>query len=80
MIVVISGGGPVGLLAHSSWASRGRKVAVIERNETPPKIPKGAKTLTQRTMEHMAAWGVEDAIPRRPRTIPKCVGLGGADA
>jgi len=76
--VVISGGGPVGLGLAIELGQRGRKVAVIERNETPPKIPKG-QNLTQRTMEHMAAWGVEDAI-RDAKTIPKGVGLGGLTA
>ncbi|MFT5061635.1 MAG: 2-polyprenyl-6-methoxyphenol hydroxylase-like FAD-dependent oxidoreductase [Sulfitobacter sp.] len=76
--VVISGGGPVGLGLAIELGQRGRSVAVIERNETPPHIPKG-QNLTQRTMEHMAAWGVEDAI-RDAKTIPKGVGLGGLTA
>ncbi len=76
--VVISGGGPVGLGLAIELGQRGRKVAVIERNETPPLIPKG-QNLTQRTMEHMAAWGVEEDI-RDAKTIPKGVGLGGLTA
>lgn len=76
--VVISGGGPVGLGLAIELGQRGRKVAVIERNETPPRIPKG-QNLTQRTMEHMAAWGVEDRV-RDAKTIPKGVGLGGLTA
>lgn len=76
--VVISGGGPVGLALAIELGQRGHSVAVIERNETPPRIPKG-QNLTQRTMEHMAAWGVEDAI-RGAKTIPKGVGLGGLTA
>lgn len=76
--VVISGGGPVGLGLAIELGQRGCSVAVIERNETPPHIPKG-QNLTQRTMEHMSAWGVEDAI-RDAKTIPKGVGLGGLTA
>ena len=76
--VVISGGGPVGLGLAIEVGQRGQSVAVVERNETPPRIPKG-QNLTQRTMEHMASWGVEDAI-RAAKTIPKGVGLGGLTA
>ncbi len=76
--VIISGGGPVGLGLAIELGQRGARVAVIERNETPPRIPKG-QNLTQRTMEHMAAWGVEDDI-RAAKTIPKGVGLGGLTA
>lgn len=76
--VLISGGGPVGLGLAIELGQRGRRVAVIERNETPPRIPKG-QNLTQRTMEHMASWDVEDAI-RAAKTIPKGVGLGGLTA
>ncbi len=76
--VLISGGGPVGLGLAIELGQRGRRVALIERNETPPRIPKG-QNLTQRSMEHMAAWGVEAAI-RAAKTIPKGVGLGGLTA
>ena len=76
--VLISGGGPVGLGLAIELGRRGRSVAVVERHDTPPRIPKG-QNLTQRTMEHMRAWGVEDAI-RAAKTIPKGVGLGGLTA
>jgi 2-polyprenyl-6-methoxyphenol hydroxylase-like FAD-dependent oxidoreductase len=76
--VVISGGGPVGLGLAIDLGQRGIRTAVIERNETPARIPKG-QNLTQRTMEHMRAWGVEDDI-RAAKTIPRGVGLGGLTA
>ncbi len=76
--VVISGGGPVGLGLAIDLGQRGIRTALIERNETPPRIPKG-QNLTQRTMEHMRAWNVEDDI-RAAKTIPRGVGLGGITA
>lgn len=76
--VVISGGGPVGLALAIELGQRGHHVAVVERHKTPPRIPKG-QNLTQRTMEHMQAWGVEDQI-RAAKTIPRGVGLGGLTA
>lgn len=76
--VIISGGGPVGLGLAIELGQRGLRVALIERNLEPPHIPKG-QNLTQRTMEHMQVWGVEDAI-RAAKTIPKGYGLGGLTA
>jgi len=76
--VIISGGGPVGLGLAIELGQRGHGVTVVERNDTPPRIPKG-QNLTQRTMEHMRAWGVENAI-RAAKTIPHGVGLGGLTA
>ena len=69
--VLISGGGPVGLGLAIELGQCGVKTA-------PPRIPKG-QNLTQRTMEHMRAWGVEDQI-RAAKTIPAGVGLGGLTA
>ncbi len=76
--VVISGGGPVGLGLAIELGQRGVQVSVVERSETLHRIPKG-QNLTQRTMEHMQAWGVEDRI-RAAKTIPKGYGLGGLTA
>lgn len=76
--VLISGGGPVGLGLAIELGQRGVSVGVIERNLSPPPIPKG-QNLTQRTMEHMQAWGVEDAI-RAAKTIPEGYGIGGLTA
>ncbi len=76
--VLISGGGPVGLGLAIELGQRGQSVALVERHLTPPRIPKG-QNLTQRTMEHMRAWGVEDEI-RAAKTIPRGVGLGGLTA
>lgn len=56
-------------------AQRGLDVAVIERHARPQPVPKG-QNLTQRTMEHMQAWGCEDEI-RAARTVPKGYGIGG---
>ncbi len=76
--VVIIGGGPVGLGLAIELGQRGISVAVIEKHHTPPRIPKG-QNLTQRTMEHMQAWGVEQAI-REAKRIPKDRGTGGLTA
>ena len=59
--VLIVGGGPVGLGLAIELGRRGRTVTVVERHETIQPIPKG-QNLTQRTMEHMRAWGCEDAL------------------
>ncbi len=76
--VLISGGGPVGLGLAIELADRGVDVAVVERSEEPSPIPKG-QNLTQRTMEHMQVWGVEEEL-RAAKTIPKGFGLGGLTA
>lgn len=59
--VIIAGGGPVGMGLAIELARRGVASTVIERHLEPQPIPKG-QNLTQRTMEHFRAWGVEDAI------------------
>ena len=76
--VLIVGGGPVGMGLAIELGQRGIDTCVIERHETLQRVPKG-QNLTQRTMEHMQVWGVEDAI-RAAKTIPKGVGLGGLTA
>jgi 4-hydroxyisophthalate hydroxylase len=76
--VLIIGGGPVGLGAAIALGQRGKRCIVVERHETPQPIPRG-QNLTQRTMEHMRSWGVEDEL-RAARTIPPEYGIGGMTA
>jgi 2-polyprenyl-6-methoxyphenol hydroxylase-like FAD-dependent oxidoreductase len=76
--VVISGGGPVGLGLAIELGQRGIRCIVVERYPEPQPVPRG-QNLTQRTMEHMHVWGVEDAL-RAARTIPKEYGIGGLTA
>ncbi len=73
--VIINGGGPVGMGLAIELGQRGVRVAVVERYPTPQPVPKG-QNLTQRTMEHMQAWGSEEAL-RAARTVPKGYGIGG---
>lgn len=73
--VIIVGGGPVGMGLAIDLAQRGHSVAVVERHARPQPVPKG-QNLTQRTMEHMQAWGCEDEI-RAARSVPKGYGIGG---
>lgn len=73
--VVINGGGPVGMALAIDLGQRGHRVAVIERYPSPQPVPKG-QNLTQRTMEHFAAWGCEDEL-RAARIVPKGYGIGG---
>ena len=73
--VAVIGGGPVGMGLAIDLAQRGHAVTVIEKHRTPQPVPKG-QNLTQRTMEHFAAWGVEDAV-RALRPVEKGKGTGG---
>lgn len=59
--VAIVGAGPVGLGLAVELGQRGRSVVLLERREAIAPIPKG-QNLTQRTMEHMRAWGCEEAM------------------
>lgn len=76
--VVIVGGGPVGLGLAIELGQRGIECVVIERYVEPQPIPRG-QNLTQRTMEHMHFWGVEQRL-RAARTIPPEYGMGGMTA
>ncbi len=76
--VIVVGGGPTGLGLALELGQRGVRVVVIERHLKPQQVPKG-QNLTQRTMEHMRAWGAADAV-RASRTIPSSFGIGGLTA
>jgi len=76
--VIIAGGGPVGIGLAIELARRGIRSVVVERHAQIPPIPKG-QNLTQRTMEHFRAWGVEQAI-REASPIPVSFGIGGLTA
>lgn len=66
--VAVVGGGPVGLGLAIELGQRGIAVALIEQSTILHQVPKG-QNLTQRTMEHLRAWGVEDEV-RRARLMP----------
>ena len=76
--VVIVGGGPVGLGLAIDLGLRGVSVAVLEKEAALHRIPKG-QNLTQRTMEHFLAWGVEPAI-RAARVMPQGYPAAGVNA
>ncbi len=73
--VAIVGGGPVGMGLAIDLAQRGLSVAVIERYPEPQKVPKG-QNMTQRTLEHIDAWGCEPEM-RAARVTPRGVANGG---
>src|SRR5579859_2145815 len=66
--VVIVGGGPVGVALAVELGLRGVACALVERRKEPQLIPKG-QNLTQRSMEHLHAWGVADEV-RAIRMLP----------
>lgn len=76
--VVIVGGGPVGCGLAIELGQRGVSCALIERHKSPQLIPKG-QNLTQRTMEHLHAWGVEEGV-RAARSAPLDLPIGGVVA
>jgi 2-polyprenyl-6-methoxyphenol hydroxylase-like FAD-dependent oxidoreductase len=67
--VVVVGGGPVGCGLAIELGGRGVSCLLVERHRSPQRIPKG-QNLTQRTMEHLSSWGVEDEI-RAARMAPR---------
>ncbi len=73
--VVINGGGPVGMGLAIELGQRGIRTCVIERHIAPQKIPKG-QNLTQRSGEHMQAWGCDVEIARA-HPLPTDAGIGG---
>ena len=76
--VLIVGGGPVGLGLAIELGQRGVATLVLEAHHRPQNIPKG-QNLTQRTMEHFQAWGVEKEL-RRAQPIPAEADSGGITA
>jgi 4-hydroxyisophthalate hydroxylase len=66
--VVIVGGGPVGVALAVDLGLRGISCVLVERRRAPPRIPKG-QNLTQRSMEHLYAWGIADKV-RAVRVLP----------
>jgi 2-polyprenyl-6-methoxyphenol hydroxylase-like FAD-dependent oxidoreductase len=57
---------------------RGVSCAVIERRESPQRIPKG-QSLTQRTLEHFYFWGIVDEL-RAARLLPAGYPIGSITA
>ncbi len=73
--VVVVGGGPVGHALAIELARRGVTCALVERRTSPQRIPKG-QNLTQRSLEHFAAWGCADDLRAR-RVLPRGYPTGG---
>jgi 2-polyprenyl-6-methoxyphenol hydroxylase-like FAD-dependent oxidoreductase len=73
--VVIVGGGPVGVALAVELGLRGVSCALVERRTEPQKIPKG-QNLTQRSMEHLHAWGIADEV-RAARLLPSDYPMSG---
>ncbi|MEZ5657140.1 MAG: FAD-dependent monooxygenase [Burkholderiaceae bacterium] len=73
--VAIIGAGPVGLGLAIELGQRGVRCLVADPNPRPLPIPRG-QNLTQRTVEHFRAWGVEQAI-HDACVIPASYGIVG---
>ncbi|MCB1462249.1 MAG: FAD-dependent monooxygenase [Nitratireductor sp.] len=73
--VIINGGGPVGMGLAIELGQRGIRTCVVERHGVPQKIPKG-QNLTQRTGEHMRAWGCAEGMAAA-HPLPPDAGIGG---
>ena len=76
--VIVVGGGPVGMGLAIDLGLRGISTALVEREETLHRIPKG-QNLTQRTMEHFKSWGIEEEV-RAARVMPADYPTGGVTA
>jgi len=76
--VIIVGGGPVGTALAVDLGLRGVSCALVERHQTPQRIPKG-QNLTARTLEHFHFWGIEDEL-RNARLLPPGYPIGNVTA
>ncbi len=76
--VIIVGGGPVGVGLAVELGQRGISCALVERHQTPQRIPKG-QNLTQRTLEHFYFWGCVEEL-RAARLLPAGYPIGGITA
>jgi 2-polyprenyl-6-methoxyphenol hydroxylase-like FAD-dependent oxidoreductase len=76
--VIIVGGGPVGAALAVDLGLRGVACALVERYQTPQRIPKG-QNLTARTLEHFYFWGIEDEL-RNARLMPPGYPIGNITA
>jgi 2-polyprenyl-6-methoxyphenol hydroxylase-like FAD-dependent oxidoreductase len=76
--VVIVGGGPVGVALALDLGRRGVRCALVERHTSPQRIPKG-QNLTNRSMELMYFWGVDEEV-RAARLLPEGYPIGGVTA
>jgi 2-polyprenyl-6-methoxyphenol hydroxylase-like FAD-dependent oxidoreductase len=76
--VIIAGGGPVGVALAVDLGRRGIRCALIERHETPQRIPKG-QNLTNRSMELLYFWGVDEEVSAA-RLLPPGYPIGGVTA
>jgi len=76
--VIVVGGGPVGVALALELGRRGVRCALIERHQTPQRIPKG-QNLTNRSMELMYFWGIDEEV-RAARLLPDGYPIGGVTA
>jgi len=76
--VIIVGGGPVGVALAVDLGQRGISCAVVERQVTPQRIPKG-QNLTNRTLEHFYFWNCVEEL-RAARVMPPGYPIGGITA
>src|SRR3954470_8854812 len=76
--VIIVGGGPVGVALAVDLGLRGVSCALVERHQTPQRIPKG-QNLSARTLEHFYFLGVEKEL-RAARVLPPGFPIGNVTA
>jgi 2-polyprenyl-6-methoxyphenol hydroxylase-like FAD-dependent oxidoreductase len=72
--VAIVGGGPVGVALAVELGQRGVSCVLVERHQTPQRIPKG-QGLTNRTLEHFYFWNCVDEL-RAARVMPPGYPIG----